>query len=110
MQIDHWFTVLFNGLICTRKLDGTNSDITTKTFDAVMICIGHYWDQVRPDIPGMEKFEGSIVHSGDYRTFHPYVGKRVVIVGSSHSASMYSYYILPCILNQKIQYCKKNIT
>ena len=73
-------------VVTIRKLDGTNSNITTNTFDAVMICIGHYWDQVRPDIPGMEKFEGSIVHSGDYRTFHPYVGKRVVIVGSSHSA------------------------
>jgi cation diffusion facilitator CzcD-associated flavoprotein CzcO len=54
-----------------------------------MICNGYYWDQVKPNIPGMEKFKGVIVHSGDYRTFHPYVGKRVVIVGCSHSAGMY---------------------
>ena len=79
-------------LIHIRKLDGTNSEITNKTFDAVMICNGHFWGQVKPNIPGMEKFKGVIVHSGDYRTFHPYVGKRVVIVGCSHSAGMYSYY------------------
>ena len=58
---------------------------TAQTFDAVMICNGHYWDPVKPDIPGLEKFKGTVVHSRDYRTFHPYVGKRVVVVGCSHS-------------------------
>ncbi|CAB4017658.1 Dimethylaniline monooxygenase [N-oxide-forming] 5, partial [Paramuricea clavata] len=73
-------------VVSTRILDSTNSEITTKTFDAVMICNGRYWDLAKPNIPGMEKFKGVIVHSGDYRTFHPYVGKRVVVVGCSHSA------------------------
>jgi hypothetical protein len=57
-----------------------------------MICNGRYWDQSKPNIPGMEKFKGVMVHSGDYRTFHPYVGKRVVVVGCSHSAGMYRNY------------------
>ncbi len=73
-------------LIYIRELDGTNSEITSKIFDAVMICNGHFWDQVKPNIPGMEKFKGVTMHSGDYRSFQPYVGKRVVIVGCSHSA------------------------
>ncbi|XP_028400474.1 dimethylaniline monooxygenase [N-oxide-forming] 5-like isoform X2 [Dendronephthya gigantea] len=69
-----------------RKLDEDNSEIKTTSFDAVMVCNGHYWHQVWPNIPGMEKFKGMKVHSGDYRTFHPYSGKRVVIVGCSNSA------------------------
>lgn len=65
-----------------RKAD---SEITTKSFDAVMICTGHLWEQFTPKIPGIDKFTGTIIHSGDYRTFHPYVGKRVVVVGCSNS-------------------------
>jgi exopolysaccharide biosynthesis protein len=87
-----------------RKLDGTNSEITSKTFDAVMICNGRYWDQAKPNIPGMEKFKGVIVHSGDYRTFHPYVGKQVVVVGCSHSAGMYRIYQSKLILYIEVSY------
>ena len=76
--------------ICIRKVGETTDEITYKTFDAVMICNGHFSDKVMPDFPGMEKFKGSIIHSGDYRTFHPYIGKRVVVIGSSHSAGAIS--------------------
>ena len=85
--------------MCIRKLDGTNINTTSRTFDAVMICIGHHWDQRRPDIPGVAKFEGTIVHSGDYRTFHPYIGKQVVIVGCSHSAGMFHGYCVLLLFN-----------
>ncbi|XP_028400863.1 dimethylaniline monooxygenase [N-oxide-forming] 5-like isoform X2 [Dendronephthya gigantea] len=72
--------------IVSTRLKEDNSEIKTTLFDAVMICNGHYSHQVWPNIPGMEKFKGIKVHSGDYRTFYPFVGKRVVIVGCSHSA------------------------
>ena len=69
----------------TRNSDG--SELTNEeTFDAVMICNGHHAKPAIPKIPGMEKFKGVKVHSGDYRTFHPYVGKRVLVVGCSFSA------------------------
>lgn len=58
-------------------------------FDAVMICIGHLSTPSIPDIPGMEKFQGVKVHSGDYRNFQPYVGKRVVVVGCGSSAGWF---------------------
>lgn len=54
-----------------------------------MICNGHFSDQVKPDIPGLEKFKGDVIHSGDYRTFDRYIGKKVVVVGCSHSAGSY---------------------
>lgn len=59
------------------------------TFDAVMVCTGHLWSQAWPKVPGMSKFKSVQVHSGDYRTFHPYVGKRVVVVGCSYSAGTF---------------------
>ncbi|XP_028400882.1 dimethylaniline monooxygenase [N-oxide-forming] 5-like [Dendronephthya gigantea] len=57
-----------------------------ETFDAVMICVGHLCYPATPKFPGMEDFKGVQVHSGNYRSFHPFVGKRVVVVGSSYSA------------------------
>jgi cation diffusion facilitator CzcD-associated flavoprotein CzcO len=74
----------------SRNSDGkqlTNENQTIEeTFDVVIICIGHLSAPYMPKITGMEKFKGVKVHSGDYRTFHPYVGKRVVVVGCSYSA------------------------
>ncbi|XP_028400860.1 dimethylaniline monooxygenase [N-oxide-forming] 2-like [Dendronephthya gigantea] len=60
--------------------------IDEEIFDAVMICTGHLSIPSIPDIPGMKKFQGAKVHSGDYRSFKPYVGKRVVVVGCGSSA------------------------
>ena len=62
------------------------SETQEEIFDAVMVCNGHLWNQVKPKISGMEKFQGVQMHSGDYRTFHSFVGKRVVVVGGAHSA------------------------
>ncbi|XP_028400467.1 dimethylaniline monooxygenase [N-oxide-forming] 5-like isoform X2 [Dendronephthya gigantea] len=59
-----------------------------ETFDAVMICVGHLCYPATPKFPGMEDFKGVQVHSGNYRSFHPFVGKRVVVVGSSYSAGV----------------------
>ena len=33
----------------------------------------------------MEKFKGKIVHSHDYKDFHGYEGKRIVVVGVGNS-------------------------
>ena len=39
-----------------------------------------------PDIDGRDAFSGSVVHSAAYKNAAPYVGKRVVVVGSGQSA------------------------
>ena len=41
----------------------------------------------RPNWPGMDTFEGAIVHSGDYRNGAPYAGKRVLVVGFGNSGA-----------------------
>lgn len=64
-------------------------EVLEETFDAVMVCTGHHWDQAKPKIPGIERFEGAQIHSGDYRIFHPFVGKRVVAIGSANSAGLF---------------------
>jgi cation diffusion facilitator CzcD-associated flavoprotein CzcO len=40
-----------------------------------------------PRWPGMEDFQGSIVHSSIYRNSAPYVGKRVLVVGFGNSGA-----------------------
>jgi dimethylaniline monooxygenase (N-oxide forming) len=74
----------------SRNIDG--KEVTNEeTFDAVMICNGHLATPSTPKIPGMEKFKGVKVHSAEYRTFHPYVGKRVVVVGCGFSGGERKY-------------------
>jgi hypothetical protein len=39
-----------------------------------------------PDLPGLKKFRGTIIHSSDYEDAAPWKGKRAVIVGTGTSA------------------------
>jgi len=57
----------------------------TETFDAVMICNGHYFKPRVPDVQGMEEFPGLLMHSHNYRTPTAFAGKRVVLFGNGAS-------------------------
>ncbi|KAG6326957.1 hypothetical protein ID866_12132, partial [Astraeus odoratus] len=37
-----------------------------------------------PDIPGREEFKGQILHSSQHRSARDHLGKKVVVIGSSH--------------------------
>ncbi|NWH36177.1 FMO5 monooxygenase, partial [Chloropsis hardwickii] len=83
-------------------------------FDAVLVCSGHHTDAHLPlssfpgtalytgmrqprscstsqptmaslSLPGLEKFEGWYLHSRDYKSPQPFLGKRVVVVGIGNS-------------------------
>ncbi|KAK3087719.1 hypothetical protein FSP39_009588 [Pinctada imbricata] len=54
-------------------------------FDAVMICTGHHAEKNMPNFPGVDDFKGKVVHSHDYKDFHGYEDKRVVVVGIGNS-------------------------
>lgn len=56
-----------------------------ETFDAVMICNGHYNEPVAPKLPGEENFKGKIQHSHNYRSPDPYEGQRVLVIGAGPS-------------------------
>ncbi|XP_050354178.1 senecionine N-oxygenase-like isoform X2 [Nymphalis io] len=54
-------------------------------FDFVIVGTGHFSKPNMPNIPGEEKFSGSIIHSHDYREPVRYKGRRVLVVGAGPS-------------------------
>ena len=53
-----------------------------------MVCTGVNWDPRMPHIPGMDRFNGNVIHSKEYRTWKKFEGKRVVVVGFGNSAGI----------------------
>jgi dimethylaniline monooxygenase (N-oxide forming) len=71
-----------------RATDGT-WEVTARgeaprRFDWVVVAAGHYCDPAIPELPG--EFDGTLVHARDYRTPHPFAGRRVLVVGGAQSA------------------------
>ena len=58
---------------------------TTRTFDACVVCNGHYSRPRLPPVDGLAAFPGRVTHTHDYRTAAPYAGLRVVVVGAAAS-------------------------
>lgn len=58
---------------------------TTRTFDAVVVCNGHYTVGHIPRIPGIESFPGESIHSHQYRVPEMFARKKVCILGASWS-------------------------
>ncbi|XP_069502538.1 uncharacterized protein [Ambystoma mexicanum] len=57
----------------------------TQRFDAILVCNGHYFDPCIPPIPGVENFQGLLLHSHAYRHPEPFADKTVVVLGSGPS-------------------------
>lgn len=57
------------------------------TYDAVMVCNGHYSAPRTPDVPGMDSSPCKCEHSHNYRRPEVYTGKRVLIVGAHASGA-----------------------
>ncbi|XP_022920139.1 uncharacterized protein [Onthophagus taurus] len=62
-----------------------NGETTVNIFDAVMICTGHHHTPKIPDIPGINSFKGTIIHSRMYRSANNYKGKVVLVIGGGAS-------------------------
>ncbi|XP_063154621.1 flavin-containing monooxygenase 3-like [Candoia aspera] len=63
--------------------------VESTTFDAVMVCSGHH---VYPNIPvdsfpGLEKFQGTLFHSREYKGPEKFKGKKVLVIGLGNSGS-----------------------
>ncbi|MFD7934066.1 NAD(P)/FAD-dependent oxidoreductase [Streptomyces sp. NPDC059755] len=71
----------------TSRPRGTN-DHETGTYDAVLVANGHHWKPrwPRPGIAGATGFEGTQIHSHDYRVPGPFAGRRVLVLGIGNSA------------------------
>jgi len=60
------------------------ADGAVRHYRAVVVANGHLWDPRRPDFPG--RFDGTAIHSHDYRTADPFADRDVLVVGIGNSA------------------------
>ena len=72
------FTVTVND----RKTDTTSSE----KFDHVVVASGHFSTPNVPEFPGMQSFNGRVLHAHDFRDALEFKGKNVLVVGASYSA------------------------
>ncbi len=63
----------------------TNTDVLTPT--AVVIASGYNNTPFIPDLPGLDRFGGTVIHSSAYRNPAPFVGKRTLVVGCGNSGA-----------------------
>lgn len=56
-------------------------------FDHVAICCGSQQSETQPTWPGLETFEGEVIHSSRYWRPEPFEGRRVLIVGLGESGA-----------------------
>ena len=57
----------------------------TAIFDHVVVATGHFSVPNVPIFPGEEKFSGQLIHSTDFRDGRLFQGKRILLIGGSHS-------------------------
>ena len=67
--------------------DINNGQTTSSRFQAVIVANGHYSKPSIPDLPGIESFEGLVLHSHDYRTPQMFTDKTVAVLGAAASGS-----------------------
>ncbi|XP_006622656.1 senecionine N-oxygenase-like [Apis dorsata] len=59
--------------------------ILEESFDAVMICNGHYFEPNIPNLKGQKIFQGEQLHSHDYRVPDIFTDKTIVVLGAGPS-------------------------
>jgi putative flavoprotein involved in K+ transport len=65
-------------------LDTSSGEIRTP---AVVLATGRYHTPIIPPWPGLGRFAGEVVHSGDFRNAWPFQGRDVLVVGAGNSAA-----------------------
>ena len=76
-----------NGQWIVTTKDATSQREYTEVYDFVMACNGHLCEPNIPKIAGLDIFKGKVMHSHDYKDFHGFEDKRVIVVGTGSSAS-----------------------
>ena len=66
------------------RLDTSSGEILTP---AIVLATGNYSAPTIPPWPGLNRFNGEIVHSGDFTNAWPYRGRDVLVVGAGNSAA-----------------------
>lgn len=58
---------------------------------AVIVASGAFSRPYTPNIPGLESFSGTRLHSADYRNADAFSGQRIVVIGAANSAVQIAY-------------------
>ncbi len=61
-------------------------DGSVRTARSLIVATGGFSTPWMPTLPGQDQFTGEILHSGEYRNPHAFVGKQIVVVGAGNSA------------------------
>lgn len=72
-----------------------DGELLDETYDAVVVCNGHYTEPRIAEIPGIEQWPGKQIHSHNYRVPEPYRDQVVVLIGAAASAVDISRDIAP---------------
>jgi cation diffusion facilitator CzcD-associated flavoprotein CzcO len=79
----------FNATVSCIRRDGTGWRADTAqgstTAPVVVVATGIADAPYRPSWPGLDAYQGAVVHSSEYRNPAPYPGKRVLVVGFGNS-------------------------
>ena len=66
--------------VTTRTGESVEARETTEIYDGVFVCSGMYKKPLIPEYPGLDEFEGEIVHTNEYRKAEPFAGKTVMVM------------------------------
>lgn len=69
----------------TEGDSATDAEPTTLRYDAVVIANGHNWSPKIPDYPGLDTFDGEVLHSAGYKSADQLRGRRVLVVGAGNT-------------------------
>jgi cation diffusion facilitator CzcD-associated flavoprotein CzcO len=72
---DQWTVVM-------SRSDGTERTLKPRH---VVFATGVSSIPIRPKLPGLESFDGTVMHSGDYQNGHAWKGKNAIVIGTGNS-------------------------
>ncbi|HLS71401.1 MAG TPA: NAD(P)/FAD-dependent oxidoreductase [Chitinophagaceae bacterium] len=75
---DQKFRVVFDDLV--------KEETFIEYFDYLIVATGHFSVPNMPYFKGIEEFPGIVMHAHDFRGADPFIGKNILLVGSSYSA------------------------
>jgi len=58
----------------------------SQEFDKVLVAAGHFSTPHVPTFPGIETFDGRVLHAHDFRNAREFTGKNCLLIGASYSA------------------------
>ena len=78
-----WDEAASSWVLTLRDADGA---ISTMRADAVISAVGQLNRPRHPDIPGLERFKGTVAHTGAWPQDLAWDGKRIAVIGTGASA------------------------